>query len=516
MKKLFSIIYICLIGLFSSCDLILDVTLDVLTKATITFDGNGNTAGYMSNQYIEITNGDYLDSCTYTKKGYKFIGWTKNNKYPMPSLDYEDKEFIKPTKSMTLYAIWYPTSNGDSGYTTIPSKKEFHGIQYNSSGTKSYINFTATLRGESDHLKVYVKNGHENNVAPVEIAYLTENFDKHYDNMIDIYGTHTDIDNNNKVIALLYDVNKTISYGSGYVGGFFNSADLFDTQHSNNAEVLHIESSVDIEGIFPTIIHEFQHLINCNMNYISQPVGSQRYSDVWLNEGLSESTDIYLKKAMPSGRLYGYNTTKNTTNYFYTWDGVIDDYNTVSLFMYWLYLKSEETTDIFKKIAQPTTRYGDYRDLLSALPNSGTLNHSSLETLFSAWLFENEKGTYKNGKYKDSGDRTAKNFTNTTIASRKNKKTGNISLAPGDAVITSSKTTIQNDNIHRTYSGNTYITLNKDKDVEGRNKITVTVAPPVSTIMLSRQGTEPQNEIPPPKYNIIQIEQVPFYGENTQ
>ncbi len=392
---------------------------------------------------------------------------------------------------------------------SIQHGKLFYGIQYNANTSPQGIEFTASLRGESEHLKIYVKDGQEHTVSYTDIKYLKENFEAHYDNMIDIYGTHTDIDNNGKVIALLYDVNEKLSSEQAYVGGFFNSADLFEGNNSNKAEVLHIECSVPIEGVFPTVIHEFQHLINCNMNYIAPE--NRSYSDVWLNEALSESTDIYLKDAMPQGRLNGYNNTSNPTNYFYTWDGALADYNTVSLFMYWLYLNGGGT-DIFAKIAHPTSRHGDYRDLVAALPNSGTLNYGTFEALLGAWLLENEKGTYAGGKWKDSGDWKSTDFTNSTITSRKDKKTGNVSLDPGDAVITSNATTGGNTNIQRTANETIHITLNKDTNING-SSVSVNAPTPVITIMLSRQGATPQSEVPPAKYNIIPVEQIPIFGE---
>ncbi len=304
---------------------------------------------------------------------------------------------------------------------------------------------SANLVKESEYLRIFLKEGQE--MSYKDISYIADNFDLLYPKMIDIYGEHTDVDRNNKITVLLYDINVGYSNGDAYIAGYFNPYDLFGLNH---AEILYVESqaSGDIENIFTTLIHEFQHLINFNENYFEN---NEKPCDLWLNEALSESTNILifeeLKKnaAMPTSRLQVYNSTPSRSisyhdiisagNYFYTWDSnsqsILADYATASLFMYWLYLHYDGE-DIIRKISKGANK-GTYQAVLDSL---GTTD--SWEDLMMRWLSANHSisSGYPNGKqaYWRNGELVVSNLTLTPKIYRNYGET--VNLYPGDMLLT--------------------------------------------------------------------------------
>ncbi|MBE7003669.1 MAG: hypothetical protein E7425_05190 [Ruminococcaceae bacterium] len=73
------------------------------TRFTITFVGNGGM-GSMSQQVIPAGSGDELFENKFSYTGYTFVGW--NTRSDGKGVSYPDREWVKPTADMTLYAQW--------------------------------------------------------------------------------------------------------------------------------------------------------------------------------------------------------------------------------------------------------------------------------------------------------------------------------------------------------------------------------------------------------------------------
>ena len=71
-------------------------------KYTVTFNKNGGT-GTMSKQTFSAGSSQALSANKFTKKGYKFKGWATSKS---GKVVYKNKQSIKATKNMTLYAVW--------------------------------------------------------------------------------------------------------------------------------------------------------------------------------------------------------------------------------------------------------------------------------------------------------------------------------------------------------------------------------------------------------------------------
>ena len=247
----------------------------------------------------------------------------------------------------------------------------------------------ATIAKETENLIVYVEKDESYNSSSLDL--VCNEFEKHYAKEKSIYGNHTDVDNNGKIIILFLDLNPE-SGNVSILNGYFNPADLIDGQ-GNNADMLYM----DLGGLnnnpyymAGTILHELQHLINYNVNVLEN--GTEM--DVWLNEALSESTSVLFNKTTVNSR----NIEFNSISYycFYTWDlpiKVFANYPSASVFMNWLYIKSGYNDNIFKNIAA-SKEVNAYRRVLSTV---NTIS-SSWDSLLIQWIEDVNKGVVSGAK----------------------------------------------------------------------------------------------------------------------
>ena len=271
----------------------------------------------------------------------------------------------------------------------LSEDRVFYAQMINNGNTYGWFNIPAHLLKVSDNLAIYLQNGQ--NVSAYALNKLAQEFDYYYTSMTNIYGTHSDIDANGKIIILLMDINKTKDSGVNQVLGYFNPSDM----HGNNkGEILYMDISNannKTDNAIGTIIHEFQHLIN--YSYVIS--GERNEMSSWLNEALSESTSILFNKATVESRIEGF----NNINYycFYTWDlpfypNMFVNYPSASVFMNWLYQKNNRNESVFRNIAH-SSESEDYKKVLGA---AGYGNN--WEGLLINWIDGIKKGQVNGAK----------------------------------------------------------------------------------------------------------------------
>ena len=260
----------------------------------------------------------------------------------------------------------------------------------------------ATIAKETENLIVYVEKDESYNSSSLDL--VCNEFEKHYAKEKSIYGNHTDVDNNGKIIILFLDLNPESGNGS-ILSGYFNPADLIDGQ-GNNADMLYM----DLGGLnnnpyymAGTILHELQHLKNYNVNVLEN--GTEM--DVWLNEALSESTSVLFNSTTVNSR----NKEFNSINYycFYTWDlpiNVFANYPSASVFMNWLYVKSDYDENVFKNIAASKS-VSSYNRVLSQVAAIS----SSWDSLLLQWIDDVNNGIVSGAKI----NKINKNYVNLSI-----------------------------------------------------------------------------------------------------
>lgn len=362
-----------------------------------------------------------------------------------------------------------------SSKSDLNEDRVFYGQMINKGQNAGWFNVPAHLVRSTEHLAIYIQTKFhkdyqgEQNVSLYALNKLAQEFDYYYTSMTNIYGIHSDIDGNGKIIILLMDINVNKGAGS-QVLGYFNPMDMHGY---NEGEILYMDISNannKTDNAIGTIIHEFQHLIN--YSYVMS--GARNEMDSWLNEALSESTSILFNKATAESRINEF----NKINYycFYTWDIPTNisnngknnthvNYPSASVFMHWLYKIGGYKPDIFKDIAF-SKELGDYNKVLSAAQSANGLSSvTTWDGLLLDWMSE----IVTNGLTPS---------WNSSVKATNNLASGDVSLYPGAMVVCDNYTNGASGNIvtNKVNGGSDKtIILNKDTNLKGSAvKVSVT------------------------------------------
>jgi hypothetical protein len=210
-------------------------------------------------------------------------------------------------------------------------------------------------------------------------------------------------DGDGKLAILLLTIRD--GYGEGdniaFVGGYFNSIDLYINPNSNQKDMIYINTRLvqyGLDAIYDTIAHEMQHL----MNYVisTSTIRDGRRMDIWINEGLSEAAQWIWSRRHTQERVDWFNADPLQTialgNNFFVWgsrtfmipDAILDDYATVYLFFQWLRLQAGGSTGIYRDILH--SPFSDFRSVTSAA--NATMpgrNYDTWGNLLRTWLAAN-------------------------------------------------------------------------------------------------------------------------------
>ncbi|MEI0698286.1 peptidase M30 [Brachyspira intermedia] len=370
-----------------------------------------------------------------------------------PSLTYPDETMPKKTFKVFTFGV-----SGDA----IGKTSQFYKV------------------AEYPKLDIYVMAS--SGYKPESVDYIANVFNDNYDEEVRIYGEHTDVDNNGKIIILLFEINA--SYSGGVITGYFYGDDLL-LNKNNNAEILYMDIKMlndNPQYMAGTIQHEFQHLINYNVNYIQ----NKREISTWLNEALSESTSVLFSPTTVDSRINEFN---NMQGYycFYTWNlplNVFANYPSVSVFMNWLYQKNAKNSSVFQNIAKYSS-LDDYNRVLNNV--KGVTGASSWDDLLLRWLegIKNNEVSGANLQIQKGG------YT--------------VSLFPGAAVAYSGSIQASGNLVTKDFADGVQIALNKDTYLgKTPNSISITI-PKASSIQASKMYKTVSEDDKPyvPKYRHI-------------
>ncbi|MEI0531817.1 peptidase M30 [Brachyspira pilosicoli] len=373
--------------------------------------------------------------------------------------------------------------NYDDGLTYADSgseSKTFKTISFSSYGTQLSGKYKFNKVQEYDKLIIYVKEG--SGYKKESIDYIAKVFNDNYDEEVRIYGHHTDVDKNGKIIILLFEINS--SYEGAVTTGYFYGADLILGYH-NDAEILYMDIKIvneNPEYMAGTIQHEFQHLINFNVNYIE----NKREMSTWLNEALSESTSVLFSPYTVNSRINEFNVATSGYYCFYTWDlplNVFANYPSASVFMNWLYKKNNNNSSVFQSIAADLSD-NDYQRVFNNVAFTGA---SSWDDLLFKWLegVKNKEVAGAELKIQNAGS--------------------SISLFPGALVAYSGTLTSTHANlVTKNLSGGINLALNKDTYV-GNNPTSINIKIPASSSIQASKTYKMVNDDEPyiPKYRHV-------------
>lgn len=401
-----------------------------------------------------------------------------------------------------LFAISFYSCAIREYYSSVKSLEEnryFYGQMLSDGKLTGWFNVPATLIKVSDHAAFYIQtkfhqNYTTNSSNPTSVSLyalnkLAHEFDYYYSSMTNIYGTHTDIDGNSKIIILLMDINWSRTNGqaasTSKVLGYFNPQDMHGY---NEGEILYMDlKSIhqELDNAIGTMIHEFQHLIN--YSYVID--GKRRPMDTWLNEALSESTSVLFNKGTAKTRMNSFNSISYYS--FYTWEiptnvrnSQLVNYPSASVFMHWLYITNQKKSDIFSKIAK-STQPADWQKVFHAAKEIKGLNNlTGWDDLLLTWMSNAINGITNHW---DNSIKTTVKHTN-----------GTVNLYPSAMVVYTNWTNNSASNIvsrTNTSTNTNIIVLNKDTTLyKNPSYSSVSGSGTTTTRRARRSAPEPQEE----------------------
>ena len=321
----------------------------------------------------------------------------------------------------------------------VSSSNKYYVIRYSASNPRPDRASVVSV-GKTPNLQVYAESGYSYSLQ--NVRQVVQKFEENYMQMTNIYGAHTDVDNNGKIKLLFVDINVNNS-GDSVVMGYFLPNDLIYGS-ANNGEILYMDINLlnsNPDVIAGTVLHEFQHLINFNVNYLKKG----KEMSLWLNECLSESTSVLFDDNIVKSRINEFNNIKYYC--FYTWNlpypyqNYFVNYPSASVFMNWLYIKNGRNSDIFKRIAS-SSQIQDYDKVLKSVSESSTW-----QNLLTDWIEGIKSGSVYGARIN-------------TLTSAK--------LYPGALIYDGSQVRV---NPSTELSNFSYITVSKANSISGRSAI---------------------------------------------
>ncbi len=248
-------------------------------------------------------------------------------------------------------------------------------------------------------------------VTSAEAAGVGRDFDTNiYSLDTNVFGAAPDVDNNGKVIILIFTFNEDLSGGS-FVAGYFDPYQEMTGTDSTGQDIVFLNCDLYLqqgyglcipasESFDQTIAHEFQHMINFRV----RDMNGLNEEDTWINEGLSVSAEGLYEARYYGGfnytddRVSFYNNSSENINIaagmnFVYWVDYYENYVTDFLFFQWLRIQSggSATKDtgigIYKDII--TNSLSDYTAVVAAVNKDTTLSSASWQTILCSWFAAN-------------------------------------------------------------------------------------------------------------------------------
>lgn len=434
------------------------INLALLIALVLTTPIYANTS---KGNYIIINNQStdpYTTQTTGSFQNQKSINQSKQK----TSTPYAIDQVLPEPENAKLYQL--KTKNNKS----LEKTREFTTVNFK---TNKEEKIKADLKYSGEKVDIWV---HDNQISDAQAIRIGQEFDNNiYPLMTTNFGEESDLDNNNKINILIYDIKDNFGDTNVFTQGYFNPMDLYDVEGSNNGEVLYIDTyptmdvtdyydNQGIENLYPVIVHEFQHMISFNENAIKGYSGSL---DTWIDEGLSMAAEQLYTNKPRMDRINYYNQSSSITNghslLYWDYDNdTLSNYSLSYLFMEYLNIQADIGDSIYKEIIQnPNSDYKAIEDVVKKYIDNN-VDFGEFMTNFRMALTLN----YSTGKY---------GFKNKEGFNQLQKKIYNgneINLRGGGAVVVKTNSSLdipsnKGDNI--VYFGSDEI----DKELENHIKI---------------------------------------------
>ncbi|MBZ0283769.1 MAG: immune inhibitor A [Anaerolineae bacterium] len=234
----------------------------------------------------------------------------------------------------------------------------------------------ATLRVVGEHIYMWVEDGAP--VSDADLRSLTDAFDNRiYDDVRELWGTEASpgIDGDPRLYGLF-----AYNLGAGTLAYFANRhtfpAAVYPTSNQHEMFFFNLDTAgtnnLDTPLMESTIAHEFQHMIRANI---------QQNEDIWLNEGFSTFTEMYLYNS--AAFVIDYLSNPGTQLNAWTQDGnVLPHYGASSMFVAYFY--ERYGLDALRTVSEnPGTGLNAFDVVLRDLGEPG------VDELFADWVLAN-------------------------------------------------------------------------------------------------------------------------------
>lgn len=265
-----------------------------------------------------------------------------------------------------------------------------------SSDPLEHYEINATLRAMGPHNFIYSDLSTIPNTTFIAMNHTFETVI--YPVLYEFYGSPPDIDENGKIIILVFD----IIDGMGdyqYVAGFFYPLNQYPKSQysdSNEAEILCIDGKEGLDhledGDFETLAHEFQHMIH---------FGHDDDENIWLDEGASMFAEYLIgKDPFSTSTTYrsAFSSHPDVSLTYWDYNGNLVLANYGASYAFFLYLAEHYGgSQIIQKIV--THPDNGIESVLQALKNEGYL--VQFKEVFRNWTIANflDDTSFANGSY---------------------------------------------------------------------------------------------------------------------
>ncbi|MBN2651477.1 MAG: hypothetical protein JXR63_03765 [Spirochaetales bacterium] len=208
--------------------------------------------------------------------------------------------------------------------------------------------FTLMYGDASSEVLIYAETSRLSSYASFNWDALGSRFDDSiYPTVTGVFGDYEDVDENEKVVMICYQMSED------NIAGYFWATDLQLSSSTNGMDAFFINLPMlgyNTESLDGLIAHEFQHLVNGSRRIFRN---NNLEMEAWLDEALAEYAAFLLDGNIKSDHIASYSA--DVSGVFrnglglVSWDGDMPDYTLSYLFA--AYLRAQAgSDDIFKSI----------------------------------------------------------------------------------------------------------------------------------------------------------------------
>lgn len=252
------------------------------------------------------------------------------------------------------------------------------------SDSNAWTQISTEKKAENDSVVIYVDTREDQVTTEVAVAMASEFQQNISDKVTTNFASPLDVDNNGKIIILVFDIIDDYSVSGQYIAGYFYSADLYSQSSidqvnpvikSNQAEIIYIDSNpqdATSSEAYGTIAHEFQHLVNTSKALTS----GKNLTDTWLDEGLAEAAR-HICYGQATDRISYFNQNSPAGHPLFYWDNtnVLNNYSLSYLFLQFIRSQSSLDDSLFSYILNSS--FSDYRAVYNAIENDSNLSNAT-------------------------------------------------------------------------------------------------------------------------------------------